>query len=249
MRSSDSLTSAWAVLFQAGADPAALLSDELWAAFEDRLRAALTELYMDVLPLALDYAAEDLWLDYGLGVDTLDLSGPAAAWARANTDAMVEIITNSQRAGVGEAIAAWSRSGEHLEALLRRLEMLHITNARITGITEATRAQSAGVRFVWESSGAVSARRWATAVDERVCPICRPLNGTVIALDQPFRRVDARAQGQLVGSIARYGVELNPYGDPPAHPRCRCRALPVVLMADVGRVFGFSLPARSRRAA
>jgi len=44
-------------------------------------------------------------------------------------------------------------------------------------------------------------KRWLTAADERVCPICAPLDETVVNLNSVFRN----------GSFL-----------PPAHPQCRC---------------------------
>ncbi|WP_017602198.1 phage minor head protein [Nocardiopsis lucentensis] len=50
--------------------------------------------------------------------------------------------------------------------------------------------------------------KWFTRADERVCPICRPLNGKVIASGRGFSSDTADWQG--IG------------GQPPAHWRCRC---------------------------
>jgi SPP1 gp7 family putative phage head morphogenesis protein len=46
-------------------------------------------------------------------------------------------------------------------------------------------------------------KKWFVAVDDRLCPICRPLSGEIRTLDEPF-------------SI---GLQY-----PPAHPSCRCTA-------------------------
>lgn len=48
-------------------------------------------------------------------------------------------------------------------------------------------------------------REWLTAEDERVCPVCNPLNGVVVAFDEPFPN----------------GAEMAP----PLHPGCRCTVL------------------------
>jgi len=44
-------------------------------------------------------------------------------------------------------------------------------------------------------------KRWLTAADERVCPICAPLDNTIVNLNAFFPN----------------GIKL-----PPAHPQCRC---------------------------
>ncbi|MGN0999679.1 MAG: phage minor head protein, partial [Faecousia sp.] len=48
---------------------------------------------------------------------------------------------------------------------------------------------------------------WSTALDEMVCPICRPMEGKQVAMDEDF---DAASRS--------WSTKLHP----PAHPRCRC---------------------------
>ena len=44
-------------------------------------------------------------------------------------------------------------------------------------------------------------KRWDTQADDRVCPICKPLEGATALLDEVFS---------------------NGLSGPPAHPNCRC---------------------------
>lgn len=50
--------------------------------------------------------------------------------------------------------------------------------------------------------------QWVTVEDNRVCPVCRPLDGQTIASQRSFRR-----EGVTWSDVP---------GQPPAHPRCRC---------------------------
>ena len=84
--------------------------------------------------------------------------------------------------------------------------------------TEAMRAANAGQTAAWQAAadqgilprGGVQ-RRWITAADELVCPICQPLDGQLAPLDEPF-----------------------PGGYEPAdvHPNCRCSQILVYANDD-----------------
>jgi SPP1 gp7 family putative phage head morphogenesis protein len=79
------------------------------------------------------------------------------------------------------------------------------TRAERIAVTETTRlaeiAERAAVQTL-QNAGVAIRRKWQTAEDERVCPICRPLN------DRPEHEWP---------SAYRNG--------PPAHVNCRCRAV------------------------
>jgi SPP1 gp7 family putative phage head morphogenesis protein len=79
--------------------------------------------------------------------------------------------------------------------------------AEVVAITEVTKAFARSQQAVWKEAGIIEKQRWNTAVDEFVCPICAPLNGRVIGIDEVW--------GGYIDS-------------PPAHPQCRCWVTPVV---------------------
>lgn len=79
--------------------------------------------------------------------------------------------------------------------------------AKSIAITETTEAISQGRQAVWEQledqgyvDPVVATKEWITARDERVCPICGPLDGLAISVRDSFDTV----------------------GNPPAHVNCRC---------------------------
>ena len=75
--------------------------------------------------------------------------------------------------------------------------------AAMTAVTEVTRAKAAANNECFDiltEYGEKVVRRWSTYMDERVCPICRPL-------DNKKEKVYAIAFKE----------------GPPAHPNCRCR--------------------------
>jgi len=91
------------------------------------------------------------------------------------------------------------------------------TEARAKTIarTEVLRATNFASIEAYQQSGVVSAKEWLTALDERTCETCLPLDGVVVPLNKSFNT----AVGQLDA--------------PPAHPNCRCTTIPVIATKKV----------------
>jgi SPP1 gp7 family putative phage head morphogenesis protein len=119
--------------------------------------------------------------------------------------ALAQTSEGVMRAEIGE----WIRNGLPLRDLIEALETTVFSRERaeLIAVTEVTRAYAEGNRAAWEAGGIIEQREWQTANDELVCPICGPLQGVIVGLDEEF-------PGGLSG--------------PPAHPRCRCWIAPVV---------------------
>jgi SPP1 gp7 family putative phage head morphogenesis protein len=119
-------------------------------------------------------------------------------------------------------IGEWIESGDPLDMLITRLEpWLGTSRAGRIAVTEVTRTYAAGNIASWKSTQLVGGKRWATANDELVCPICGPLDGRVVEIDNDFRLA---ADGPLEGIPEADLV----YYSPPAHPNCRCWLQPFV---------------------
>ena len=76
--------------------------------------------------------------------------------------------------------------------------------------TETLSALNRGVQESWRQARReglltkTAAKTWITTLDERLCPICAPLEGQIVGFDQSFQT----SVGELL--------------HPPAHPQCRC---------------------------
>ena len=162
------------------------------------------------------------------------------------------ITRTTQRQAV-KAIDEWMRSGAPLDVLKTTLgPIFGQPRADMVGITEVTRIFADGNRAAWKATGVVSGRKWQTAVDERVCPICRPLHNKITSLDTEWNVemadvAESPAMRELLGdnwtpeaasaradSLARsLGASGFTSVPQPAHPRCRCYSLPVVSVEQV----------------
>jgi len=81
--------------------------------------------------------------------------------------------------------------------------------------TELSRAANYAYLKSGESLG-MTQKRWLTALDEFVCPICSSLNGKIVPVKGSFS----------MSLIENDGTSKNYTADqPPAHPNCRCTLL------------------------
>lgn len=143
------------------------------------------------------------------------VSNRARAWSAQYSGELVRNIDATTQQGVRQAVERWYGNRESLPALRRDLEpMFGARRAKLIAQTETTRAASEGLRAGYRESGVVTGMVWKTVNDEKVCPVCGGLDGTVVAIDGAFYD----AMTPELQQVARRRFEV-----PPAHPGCRCR--------------------------
>ncbi len=123
-----------------------------------------------------------------------------------------DISETTERQAIN-VIENWIRSGEKFDNLSKALEPIFLSKnrAEMIGTTEVTRIFAEGNIISWKATGLVSGKRWMTAFDELVCPICEPLHMQIAELDVEGFTTDISVSGELQ-SIGLYA--------PPAHVRC-----------------------------
>jgi len=210
---------------------ATLDSPEFWQPYLPQLRREFSELTMDILiagggagaaavpggSMLVDWDVfnEDAlaWLDMYLGggsIPGLTVDG-AYPWAWS--------LNESTRRGVAREIDRWVRNGDPLPELELRLRpFFDDTRARRVAVTEVTRIYASGNVMAWRSSGVVDGKRWMTAVDERVCPVCSKLHNKFVELNRGWEFSDAALAArpdlkQALGAPVTVVV-------PPAHVNC-----------------------------
>ena len=171
-----------------------------WAKINGDLRAAIQP---EISRIATEHAMRTA-AEIGVEFDIAVINEAALAWANEYTMELVKGLTETTRAVVQRAIDAFiATPGMTTGDLTGLLEpAFGRIRAEMIGITEVTRAYSAATNVykkLLAEAGLNSERIWNTSADEKVCPICGPLDG------QPERE----------------WADMFPSG-PPAHPRCRC---------------------------
>ena len=153
----------------------------------------------------------------GLAVDwTLPHTG-AMEWAKKHAADLVKGISNTTKDNIRAEIVNWMDSGEHLNALTRKLADSYgfsRKRAELIAMTETTRSYARGEVIAaqeFESKGYFEYdKEWQTARDDIVRPICSDLHGkTVSGTKTPFESI------------------IGPIQEPPAHPGCRCGMLTI----------------------
>jgi SPP1 gp7 family putative phage head morphogenesis protein len=95
--------------------------------------------------------------------------------------------------------------------------------AQLIASTEVTRAYAEANQRVYKEAG-IRYMEWRAAADELMCPICGALNGQIVGIDDKFDQ----ALDEQIRTQFRSNFQL-----PPAHPRCRCWIVPVVVDTEV----------------
>ena len=142
-----------------------------------------------------------------------DVTNPAAVeWISSHAGELITSISESTREDIVDLVEAAFTEQFDVDDLTDRISDLIGDDARAEVIarTETMRASNEGQSQLWDQAVEVGLltgnehQIWITTPDDRLCPICEPMDGETTGLDGTFT-VD--------------GEEIE---GPPAHPNCRC---------------------------
>lgn len=211
-----------------------------WTLENKLLSSVLIGLVMDMLIQSGEAGVNALPRGYGQSFEWETFNDAAVNWARQYFGTVPGVapgvsaaIDAGQPGGWGWAaqlndttrqafmreFEAWHRSGEPLDAFEARImPWFGEARARRIAVTEVTRIYSAGNVMAWQTSGVVTGKLWDTARDERVCPICSPLHGTLVELSGGWNF----SQAHLDANPALKALLKTPTTIimPPAHVHC-----------------------------
>lgn len=144
---------------------------------------------------------------------TFDETNPAAlSWAKQHAADLVAGISEATRDEIRSLIEDVFDDVAPAEDLSARIADTIGDDARAETIarTETMRASNEGVQESWDQAveeGLLTGKEqqvWIVTPDDRLCPICEPLDGVTAPLDGEFE-----SDGET-------------FNGPPAHPNCRC---------------------------
>lgn len=166
-----------------------------------------------------------------LGVDNiLDLDNPIVReYLESTTFRFGREVTKTTNKKVGKLLSNSIKKGESIQIIRKKLQRLFIqfSKARAERIarSEVIRATNFATEQSYIKSGVVSHKEWLTALDERVCQWCLPMNRRVIPLEHKYFDYNDSFQGTQ-GGILKFNYTSIQY--PPLHPSCRCTLIPII---------------------
>lgn len=126
--------------------------------------------------------------------------------------------------------------GESIAQIERRIRNVYEEATRVRSIriarTEVLKATNQATLEAYKQSGVVTGKEWFTALDEKVCQWCAPMQGRVKALDNDYFIQGESFVGKEGGKI---NFEIDDVSAPPLHPMCRCTLIPITISARTGK--------------
>ena len=203
---------------------------------DEAMRDALTGFINEAIFMGTDnaqqeidvvYGEQKLLEDIGLG----EVAGQAIDWVTQRVTALMQELSHTSRDTLQKAIAQWRDNNLPFSALVATLEQagwgFDLRRAKMIVETEATRAFNKGKLMVAAASTLTMRKRWITAGDERVCPICTQLGSVTYAAGQGESLSSDFTHPGGSGPAEQFAGQL--YQQPPAHPNCRCKVRLVTL--------------------
>jgi len=142
-----------------------------------------------------------------------DVTNPRATeWARAHALELIDTMKKSDREAIRDLIEAAFEDQFDVDELADRITDVigNADRAEVIARTETMRASNQGQIEAWDQAleaGLITGeekKEWIVTPDDRLCPICEPLDGKTVALSEGF------------------DVDGDEIDGPPAHPNCRC---------------------------
>lgn len=204
------------------------LSDEFWSAEEAAFWEIMAPVILELLLAGGESGIAQLPADIQILMNWDVFNQAAVDYLSGYRFTWIKGINATTRTQTARIIQEWIRSGESLDILKAKLAPIFgEVRATKIAVTEVTRAYTNGNLTAWNASGMVSGKRWNTARDDRVTPLCRALEGQVVGLNDFFVVPPEKiaADPELAKMVAQFGDRFQ---GPPAHVLCRSGISPIV---------------------
>lgn len=164
----------------------------------------LTQAIMDAITELIATGGKAGELTYGMNIGMSTLNEEVLKAAREHVAQLVSQVTDTTRDLIRESIKQSIDRGEDITKSVERLKKVvnNPVRAELIARTESVNSYQTGLAKYARMTGAVS-KTWESLLG--ACPICSPINGKTIGIDELF--------------VLPNGREV---AYPTAHPKCRC---------------------------
>lgn len=132
-------------------------------------------------------------------------------WIKKYSNKLVKGIDDTTREALRQQMAEGWLAGESANQMAKRIRQVMADASRyrsfMIGRTEASFVGNMATMAEWQRAG-VGGKKWHTAQDERVCPVCGPMHNFEMPLDEAFP------------GWFHSGVQIGDTMVPPLHPNC-----------------------------
>jgi len=181
-----------------------------------------------------------------VSADSFDPTDPqVVAFIAGRTEKVSKSINEETDKQLRSELADGLNKGESIQELQARIERVYGAaagyRAERIARTETIRAETFSSIEGWRQSEQVEGKEWYTAVDERVCSYCKPMDGKTIGLTKSFfKKGSSFTTPQLDGNgnpvidedgndvMTTIKFDYESIDGPPLHANCRCTLLPIL---------------------
>lgn len=142
-------------------------------------------------------------------------------------------ITDETKKQIRAALSQGMMNGDSIHELTETVNEIfgYAAQDRAYKIAESETTRSQGFADVeaWRQSGQVTAKRWYTSKDERVCKFCGAMHNRTVSIDDNFyNKGDSMVVPRENKTDAVLNFNYEDIAHQPLHVRCRCVLLPVM---------------------
>ena len=209
--------------------PKKALNTEKWLLDKKKEVKRMKKVFIPLAGAIIEDASKDAFELVGQD-DQIDVDNPEARkFLEENTIKFSSAVTDETNTILRKQLADGIEVGEGIPELRKRVEEVFVgmekyRSERIAR-SEVIRATNWATEQAYIESKVVEGKAWLTAMDERVCTTCGPMDGREIPLKENyFNQGDVIIGSDGSETIADYGD----IGFPPLHPNCRCTIIPIV---------------------
>lgn len=218
-----------AVLAQAPKKTAKAVNLDDWLLDEENEAEIMVGVFTPELRQVVTEQGKRAGLLVGMGDNFNAATRAVQAYLKKRTYQFSFEMTQETNTLIGKALKLGVANGESIPDIRKRVErvfkdMEKYRSERIAR-SEVVRASNFATMEAYEQSGVVEKMEWLVTSDDRLCPLCEPLDGKSVKLGDSFFDKGDRHVG---ADGSELDLDYETIEHPPLHPNCRCTIVPIV---------------------